>query len=63
MKLTHLFLFALIFAVILSCNSAINSDGREKGISEMNVKEVTKQMIDSVGNEHSFRIERGVRQV
>lgn len=63
MKLNHLLLFATIFAISLSCNSATKDSGNEKIISEMKVKEITQQLIDSVGKEHSFRIERGVQQV
>ncbi len=58
-------LFSLIFA-FMSCNTNQankNAIYSADFISESNVERVITQLTDSLGEEYSFRIERGVKQV
>src|SRR5690554_5424866 len=52
--------------VLMSCNMSKTENNRMQSaefISETVAKDAINQLIDSLGDEHSFRIERGVKQV
>ena len=65
MKRSLFFAVALVMTLLTACtNQQESKDSMQTAsfIPDLSVNEVIAQLKDSVGEDHTFRIERGVRQ-
>lgn len=63
MKKLLFFTIALFVFGLMACNNEKKVMQSTEFIPEMNINSVISQLKDSLGEDHAFRIERGVRQV